>query len=295
LSCGNNKYKPITLDIYFANKLNTDERATKYPAAFKDMCLPLKNICGLEDKKGQDYLFNKISLVRLDLSTSVDLKYLDEKKGDVSNINYAERQASHFLRDNDIDPILKTATNSNFNLISYLSTITNKSNIFLYSKNINLKIDSISISNSIDDLRTAISNFICGQNTNISKIIVIYDPTISQDTFANQPTPTQPTNIDVNAKSILLQVNKLSVLGATDREQNVKKIIDTYFADNFKISLSIGESNPSVAKTFENGAEYLNQLSTNAHLSDIVVTRADINNLKKITRIDLVEIQRTLK
>ncbi|HVS93595.1 MAG TPA: hypothetical protein VHE59_16265 [Mucilaginibacter sp.] len=145
---------------------------------------------------------------------------------------------------------------------------------------------------NLDSLKKAIADQAC--KTKVRSFIIILETNETEvQTGLGIASPKNGLSSDLSGlKNMLLSINRLNSESFTQRKTAVDKITDKYFADQFTISLNYGAYNDQVAKTFNTGRDYLDQLASNKHLSDIQVKHADKDANGKITHIDVVEIQK---
>lgn len=259
--------KKVELEIQLFTKTNSN--SNKYPTEISKICDVIKASCN-----DTNFAFTPLIFTRVDLNNKFKIDLLEGKEGNAT-INFIRIQNNHFFSDSVMNKILTEPTNTSYSFIDFSSNLKEKKNYFVYSTNEDLKIDSITVYHSEDDLRKAISQALCINN--FSKIVVLYEPSTNGDS----PPPPQACS---DLQQLLIKI--ATSANYAERTKAKDDAVRMFFADKFSVTLK--NEHGDIVDEYEMGGEYLDKLVADFHIIDFRIVNCQ-KNQDKITHIDVVE------
>lgn len=288
----------LKIDVAYLSQSKICTQDNKLPVELNEVFKPidLNNLIGiLEGKiyqlstKSSDFI--SVSDSNYNSIVKIRHKFLTQDTYDATLKNYED-----MLSNMNTQKLCTAESNSAnaFENLNNLIKINGYSEILVLSLNIKDSLwNNYVVYNDVHILKNHITEVY--KKSSQDKILVIVEPDekdphdVIVDT-SEKAEGASPVN-DGKIKEILQKINKLNVLSFSQRKVEVDKIVDSYFADQYAISVSFGNDS-SVIKKFKNGRDYLDQLASNKHLKDIKVNHSEKDSYGRIKKIDIIEIQK---
>jgi len=257
-SCSDKAVKNFSLTFIVTEKIGNDKNE-KYPDFYAKMCTPITTGKNIE----YNYVPGAILVKRLDIENcTVKLSIVaDEKKSNVSNLNYRRNMVTKFFDENTIGYQLCLESGSRYekkeSILSYVSSLGKKNRVFYYSANpLNDMCNGEIIYDNIDTLRNAIANYLFSNSA--TNVFVIVNPesgkeqitktiedtsTHKKDTTSQSGEVKHSNTFDNPAKHIVKEIRKSNSdrqIDANNIEEYFAKIADKTIPYNMKFGLKTG-------------------------------------------------------
>ncbi|MBK9792201.1 MAG: hypothetical protein IPP60_03670 [Sphingobacteriales bacterium] len=166
----------------------SENKKDKYPVEIAEVSAPFK-------EGNENFVFYPLTIKRTDIGgKKIELKFLEGKAGNKEKIAYVTRQHKHYFEENTVNESLILPASSTTNFESSLQESKDKQNYFIYDFNGNLKFNDKEVFSSIEQLKTAIKEFLKDEEIkNRQKIVILIVPSNYNNPQQAQPVDTATT------------------------------------------------------------------------------------------------------
>jgi len=277
------KTTDLKIDLAYINTSNLCENNnSKLPQEAKELFKPIELNDNIGKFSGCIYQFgiNPYSFISISDSNYNGIvkfrqKVLDEDTYDAVITNY-----NNMAEDISIESLCNGSPNNNpINSLNTILRINGYSQIFVLSKILNDTVwNNYRVYKNLNTLKSDLS--LLYKASSKQKILVIIEPRSNEvrDTIQHVP-----------------EVQELLLLMGTDpdyakRSEAKGKIIDTYFSNEFTITLRLDDSSTSVTHEYSDGIKYLDDLVKHRHLENIQIGNPQKDSQGKIIHLNVTEI-----
>ena len=284
LSCTKNLEK-IPIEVILFDKITENKEGLKYPEYLLEILNPMSEFCENKMVIG----FYPVKIKRRDLNDEIDFNYITTKAGNDKKIKFVARQLKNFFETAKIDPILLKSTPLPGSFDSYINAQMVKDNLFFYSDNEESRINGFKVHYTVEDLRKAISKYMCQTKNDIAKVtVVVLPPSEAMIVFApeDKPSSALPPKELQSAFEELTNLN----ISPNERAKLIPNLLEHLFSEGSTIE-KYGENGTSVG--IHTTKDYLYSLVLSRSIDRIQILDAKKDNTdRKFWTVKLVEHHR---